>query len=158
MSKYDNASQASTPSRALLPNFLGFRSTSGEEIRIFENIPFIDWHADPYTDYKNGFGVGSRSSVPIQPNRQNIRIRHTILTPKKLLYPHRHYFGENETHCLSSFLRMLKINDKSNKCNFATPKVKKHFSLTIDLLSLGIYAPGLQVLTYRPQILRGVRI
>ena len=35
---------------------------------------------------------------------------------------------------------------------------KKKINLTIDLLSLGIYAPGPQVLTYRPQILRGVRI
>ena len=35
---------------------------------------------------------------------------------------------------------------------------KKKSNLTIDLLSLGIYAPGPQVLTYRPQILQGVRI
>ena len=38
---------------------------------------------------------------------------------------------------------------------FATSKVEKNY-LTIDLLSLGVYAPGHQVLTYRPQILRGV--
>ena len=35
---------------------------------------------------------------------------------------------------------------------------KKEINLTIDLLSLGIYAPGPQVLSYRTQILRGVRI
>ena len=54
----------------------------------------------------------------------------------------------------STFLRMT----SQKKNSFATSKVKKKIKLTIDLLSLGIYAPGPQVLTYRPQILRGVRI
>ena len=35
---------------------------------------------------------------------------------------------------------------------------KNKFNLTIDPLSLGIYALGPQILTYRPQILRGARI
>ena len=47
---------------------------------------------------------------------------------------------------------------KKKKINFATSKVKKKFNLTIDLLSLGVYAPGPQVLTYRSQILREIRI
>ena len=54
---------------------------------------------------------------------------------------------------LSLFLWQVKKNS-----NFATSKVKKKSNLTIDLLSLGISAPGPQVLTYRPQILRGVWI
>ena len=42
-------------------------------------------------------------------------------------------------------------------------KSKKNNNLTMDLLFLGllflgIYPPGPRVLTYRPQILRGVRI
>ena len=41
---------------------------------------------------------------------------------------------------------------------FDTAKVKKR-NVTFDLSSLGImHAPGLQVLTYRPQILQQVRI
>ena len=36
MPKYADASQVSTPGRALLPKEFGFRSTSGEKIRIFE--------------------------------------------------------------------------------------------------------------------------
>ena len=52
----------------------------------------------------------------------------------------------------------LHLTSQEKKINFATSKIKKKFNLTIDLLSLGIYAPGPQVLTYRPQILRGVRI
>ena len=35
---------------------------------------------------------------------------------------------------------------------------RKKSNLIIDLLSLGVYAAGPQVLTYRPHILRGVRI
>ena len=35
---------------------------------------------------------------------------------------------------------------------------KKKVNLTIDPLSLGIFAPDPQLSTYRPQILRGVRI
>ena len=37
-------------------------------------------------------------------------------------------------------------------------KKPKTFSLTVDLLSLGVYAPRPQVSTYGPQILREVRI
>ena len=49
--------------------------------------------------------------------------------------------------------------DKSRKkFNFATSKIKKNNNSTIDLLSLCIYAPGPQVLTFRPRVLRGVRI
>ena len=48
--------------------------------------------------------------------------------------------------------------DKSKKFNFAIRHFQKKINSTIDPLSLGIYAPGSQVLTYRPQILRGVRI
>ena len=48
--------------------------------------------------------------------------------------------------------------DKSKKNPISQPRKSKKSNLTIDLLSLGIYAPGPQVLTYRPQILRGVRI
>ena len=48
----------------------------------------------------------------------------------------------------------------------ASPKIqfshlesqKQKFNVTIDLLSLGIHAPGLHVLTNRPQISRGGRI
>ena len=47
--------------------------------------------------------------------------------------------------------------DKKKKINFVIFKKKKK-NLTIDPLSLGTYAQGPQVLTYRPQILRGVRI
>ena len=50
------------------------------------------------------------------------------------------------------------MTSQEKKINFATSKIKKNNNLTIDLLSLGIYAPGPQVLTYRHQILRGVRI
>ena len=50
-----------------------------------------------------------------------------------------------------------KLTSQKN-INFTTSKVKKTVNLTVDLLSLGIYAPGPQVSTYRPQILRGVRI
>ena len=51
----------------------------------------------------------------------------------------------------------LSVNDKL--IIFISPPRKSFFlNLTIDLLSLGIYARGPQVLTYRPQILRGVRI
>ena len=51
--------------------------------------------------------------------------------------------------------------DKSRKKILISPprkSKKNNNNLTIDLLSLGIYNPGPQVLTYRPQILRGVRI
>ena len=45
------------------------------------------------------------------------------------------------------------------KNNFAIRHFqKKKINLTIDPLSLGIYALGPQVSTYRPQILRGVQI
>ena len=39
-----------------------------------------------------------------------------------------------------------------------SPGSQKKCNLTIDLLSLGVYAPKPQVLTYRPQILREARI
>ena len=60
----------------------------------------------------------------------------------------------------NNVLPLSRSDDKSRKkFNFATSKIKKqNFNLTIDTLSLGIYAPGPQVLTYLPQILRGVRI
>ena len=38
------------------------------------------------------------------------------------------------------------------------PRKSKKINLAIDLLSLGRYAPGPQVLTYRPPFFRGVRI
>ena len=49
--------------------------------------------------------------------------------------------------------------DKSNKIPISPFAIfKKKSNSTIDLLSLGIYAPRPQVLTSRPQILQGVRI
>ena len=50
------------------------------------------------------------------------------------------------------------VTDKSRKKNSISPPRKSKKKLTIELLSLGIYASGPQVLTYRPQILRVVRI
>ena len=44
----------------------------------------------------------------------------------------------------------------SQKCNFAISH--KKCDLTTDVLSLGVYAPGPQVLTYGLKILRRVRI
>ena len=52
----------------------------------------------------------------------------------------------------------LRMFDKSKNVNFATPNSKRDVSLTIDLLSLATHARGPQVLTYRPQFVRGVRI
>ena len=59
--------------------------------------------------------------------------------------------------CREAFVRHRNVHLTSQDkiFNFATSKIKK--KLTIDLLSLGIYAPGPQVSTYRPQILREVR-
>ena len=46
-----------------------------------------------------------------------------------------------------------------NKIKFRNLECKnKKSNLTIDLVSLGIFAPRPQVLTYRPRILRRVRI
>ena len=50
----------------------------------------------------------------------------------------------------------IQLQVKKNQ--ISTPRKKKQSNLTIDHLSLGVYAPGPQVLTYRPQIKRGVRI
>ena len=47
----------------------------------------------------------------------------------------------------------------SQKIQFRrSPFSKKRTNLTIDCLSVGLYAQGPQVLTYRPQILREARI
>ena len=57
------------------------------------------------------------------------------------------------------YFEMRKYHMTSQKkIQFRHLESQKHSTLTIDFLSLGIYAPGPQVLTYRPQILRGVRI
>ena len=48
--------------------------------------------------------------------------------------------------------------DKSKESNFAIRHFQKKSNSIIDLISLGIYAPGPKVLTYRPQILREVRV
>ena len=58
--------------------------------------------------------------------------------------------------CFFVFLTCQLTSQK--KINFAIRHFQKTINLTIDRLSLGIYAPSPQVLTYRPQILRGVRI
>ena len=62
-------------------------------------------------------------------------------------------------HCNDTYKFVKRCNnatihtsDNSKKSNFATPKVKKKQSnLTIDLLALGVYAPGPEVLTNRPK-------
>ena len=54
--------------------------------------------------------------------------------------------------CVETYLTSQKKN------YFAIRHFQKKNNLTIDPLSLGKYAPSPQVLTYRPQILRGVRI
>ena len=69
-------------------------------------------------------------------------------TKPKQLFEYK-YMGTNFNPQLTS----------QKKSNFAIRHFqKKKSNLTIDLSSLGIYAPGPQVLTYRPQILRGLRI
>ena len=59
--------------------------------------------------------------------------------------------------CYTRRTPKTQVTSQEKHFNFATSKIKK-INLTIDLLSLGIYVPGPQVLTQRPQILRGVRI
>ena len=49
-------------------------------------------------------------------------------------------------------------NDKSKIFFSPFAIFKKKINLTIDTLSPGIFAPGPQLSTYRPRILRGVRI
>ena len=52
----------------------------------------------------------------------------------------------------------LQMTSQKN-VNFATSKVKNKINVkAIDRLSLGIYAPGPQVLTYRPQMYDSWRI
>ena len=75
----------------------------------------------------------------------------------------RKYGGTAGRHC-KAFFKQIKTSgfqcttDKSKKFNFAIRHFQKKINLTIDLLSLGIYAPRPQLLTYRPQVLWRVRI
>ena len=70
-----------------------------------------------------------------------------VVTAHTGLAHNKHKIGETTTHW------------QVKKTQFRhSPFSKKKSNLTIDLLSLGIYTPAPQVLTYGPQILRGVRI
>ena len=62
--------------------------------------------------------------------------------------------------CRSTRKVIQHLTSQKKKINFAIRHFQKknNNNLTIDPLSLGIYAPSPQVLTYRPQILRGIRI
>ena len=51
-----------------------------------------------------------------------------------------------------------KLTSRKKQINFAIRNFQKNKNLTIDPLSLGVYVPAPLVFTYRPQILRGVRI
>ena len=44
---------------------------------------------------------------------------------------------------------LISLTGKQKKTNFAVRHFQKKYNLTIDLLSLGVYAPGPQVLTCR---------
>ena len=52
----------------------------------------------------------------------------------------------------------LQLTRQTKNGNHHSLFSKKNVNLTIDLVSLGIYAPGPQVLTYRPRFCGGVRI
>ena len=51
--------------------------------------------------------------------------------------------------------RMNALICQDRHLQYVNRRVKK-ITLTIDLLDMGIYAPGPQVSTYRPQIMRRV--
>ena len=65
---------------------------------------------------------------------------------------------EGEAIIQSTIVNILEEFTQSKKRKFRHLESHKKGNITVDLLSLGIYAPGPQVLTYRPQILRRVRI
>ena len=92
--------------------------------------------------------------------------KHLLYTPNSISIPWpkiKHEYEQlkprlafpNAIH-VSKVKNLKRTIDKSKK--IISPFVIFKKKLTIDRFSLGIYALGPQVLTYRPQILQGVRI
>ena len=63
--------------------------------------------------------------------------------------------AQSLTDTLCDLLRDNQMASQKKRKKIAIRNFQKNH-LTIDLLYLGIYAPGPQIWTYRPQILRGV--
>ena len=60
--------------------------------------------------------------------------------------------------CWFSCACKLILHLTSQKYPISPPRKSKKTNLSINLLSLRLYGPGPQILTHRPQILRGIRI